>query len=168
MCRFYVSRVKSNPCGRDLLRFLLLHCTPRYNNFSSSYSTSTGSLKVPVYSGGPMSDRFSSCTRRGACLSRSGFYHRTTSQAFGSVLIQRTRHVGSPTAPNISIPELLWHNLLNMATRIVCMPVREAAKERSRCGCPNEHMGLMAGWRRLRKSSGLLPVPELSLLYQMI
>ena len=120
MCRFYVSRVKSNPCGRDLLRFLLLHCTPRCNNFNSSYSTSTGSLKVSAYSGGPMSDRFSSCTRRGPCLSRSGFYPRTTSQAFGSFLIQRTRHVGSPTTPNISILKALVAQAAKSGARGLC------------------------------------------------
>jgi hypothetical protein len=156
MRRFYVSRPNSNPCGRELLPFLLLHCTPRYINFNSSYSTSTGSLKASAYSGGPIGRRIQFLHSQGGPVSaRSGLDPRTTSQAFGSVLIQRTTHVGSPTAPNILIQKLWWRNLPNMAPRMVSMPARAAARECSRCGFPSEHMGLTTGWRCLRKQAAV-------------
>ena len=156
MCRFYVSRPHSNPCGGDRLPFLLLHCTPRYIDFNSCYSTSTGSLKASAYSGGPMGRRIQFLHSPGGPVSgRSGLDPRTTSQAFGSVLIQRTRHVGSPTAPNISMQKLWWRNLPNMAPRMVSMPARAAAREGSRFGFPSEHMGLTTGWRCLREEAAV-------------
>ncbi len=104
MRRFYVSRVNSNPCERDLLPFLLLHCTPKYFNFKSSCSKSTGSREVSAYSGGAILT-VSVLALAGGPVSGSqpGAASRPSSrsQPFGSVLIERRRHVGSPTTPNI-------------------------------------------------------------------
>jgi hypothetical protein len=96
MCRFYVSRANSNPCGGELLPFLLLHCTPRYINFNSSYSTSTGSLKASAYSGGPMGRRIQFLHSQGA-LSQPGAGstpapHPRPLEAFSS----RERHTWGP------------------------------------------------------------------------
>jgi hypothetical protein len=103
-----------------------------------------------------MSDRFSSCTRRGPCLSPERLQpphpHPRPLERFSS----RERHTWAPPRHQTS----RYSSLGGASCQIwrpglcACLLVRLRGSVReSRCAFPSEHMGLTTGWRCLRKQA---------------
>jgi hypothetical protein len=118
-------------------------------------------LSYPLIQGGQWVDRFSSCTRRGPCLSPERPLipapHPRSLERFSS----RERNTWVPPRhQHLDTSSFGGAICTNLAPRMVSMPAREAARERSRCGFPSEHMGLTTGWRCLRKQAAA-PMKEL-------
>ena len=135
---------------------LCIRCDPR--RYSESWLTRASS--VPLCScattgkvndwlarrilgsqGGESVDRFTSCTRRGACLSWGWSYPRTESREFGA-FSSKEPNTWAPTGHHILRLDLVWRN---WAPGIRGRLFHEAARKNSTCGIPREHMGLMTG-----------------------